>query len=81
MLAVPLSREQFEAAKKQLLAVHGVELKGDRGTVSSQGVTADYIYNPKIQLLNITVTGKPFLISQAAVEDKILSWFRESINS
>jgi hypothetical protein len=71
-----LTRSQLEAARIKL-AVQGVGLIGDSGTVSHDGVIVDYVYiEPS---LTLTIAKKPLVLSLGFVEGRIRQWFSSEV--
>ncbi len=74
---IALTPEEY-AARRQTLAAKGIKLPdGDSGALSYQGVTVQCSYNGA-DTLTITVTQKPWIISESYVENKIRAWFAEA---
>jgi hypothetical protein len=73
MVTIPLSEVQFIAAKLRLKSTTGVDLQLNTGEIHHSGVVVRFSYLNRV--LTAEVIQKPFLISTAAVEDRIRSWF------
>lgn len=71
-LTFNLTRTQLETARKKL-QLKGVNVVGDNGTLSAEGVTVDFAYAEPV--FTITVASKPFYVPEAVVESKIRNWF------
>lgn len=72
MITVAMTPEQFTAKSAQLKAEQGLELTGDSGTLSKDGVIVDYAYDG--ENLSLNVLHKPFLVSESYVETKLRYW-------
>jgi hypothetical protein len=75
-LTLILTRAQLEAARIKL-AVQGVGLIGDSGTVSHDGVIVDYTYQEPT--LSVTIAKKPLVLSLGFVEGRIRQWFSTEV--
>jgi hypothetical protein len=51
--------------------------QGMGGTVSVQGVEAGYFFDKETSILTITITEKPWLVSEEFIEGKIRSYFND----
>lgn len=70
---VPLTREQFEAARAKLEA-ENEPIEGDFGVLSAKGVRIAFSFNGT-DTLSVTVEHKPFIFTEAMVEKAIRGWF------
>ena len=74
MIRIALTPEQFASKAAQLKVEEGLELSGNTGTLSKSGVTAQYSYDG--QYLSVTITHKPFLVSERYCESKLTEWLQ-----
>lgn len=67
-----LTRQQLEA-KRAELAAQGIQLEGDSGTVSKQGVTITFTYGEPSLIVTVTNYGghPSFFVNHA-----VSSWFK-----
>lgn len=72
---IPLSREEFERARKRL-EDQNEPLSGDFGTLSAKGVRIAFSFNGTDSLA-VTVEHKPFIYPDSKVESAIRDWFKE----
>lgn len=72
MIQVAMTPEQFAAKREQLKREQGIDLIGRQGSISKSGVSATYVYNG--EALKVLITHKPFLVSTAFCEQKLLEW-------
>jgi hypothetical protein len=76
MLSIPMTDAQFAAATTRLRA-NGIELTGPSGTLSKDGITANYEHaNGK---LTIEVTDRPFLLPLSLIEGRLQAYLEQSI--
>ncbi|GAB2551835.1 hypothetical protein [Rufibacter soli] len=61
------------------LSAAGIELEGNNGRVSKQGVTADYAYNEDSQTLQINNVQVAFPASMMFSPDKIIQKINEAV--
>lgn len=80
-ITVHISRPQFEAKRRELLA-NGVDIpaSGDNGRASSQGVVVAFYFQPAGRSgnwgeLTLRLIEKPFFFPESAVESRIREWF------
>jgi hypothetical protein len=67
-----VSEATFSALRGQLLGNHQAEVTGTtQGTITGQGVTANYRYDNANQTLSVDVVHHPFFIPVAAVESQL----------
>ena len=72
-LRFSLTPDQITSARARLLTL-GIPLTGDRGTLTTKGITAEYEYHPGLGTLTVRVTKKPTLITEALVRSKMEEW-------
>lgn len=68
-MKMKLTREQYEDLEKKLWAQAGLELGGDAGKLSKDGVTASYDFDG--ETLTIQVLHHPFLVTKDYCEKQI----------
>ena len=80
-ITLNLSRGQFEAKRRELLA-SGVDIPatGDNGRASAHGVVVAFYFQPAGRSgnwgeLTLRLIEKPFLFPESAVESRIREWF------
>jgi hypothetical protein len=77
-ISIPISRQRFEAKRRELLA-NGVNIPttGDRGEASAQGVVVGFEFSPGGRLgeLKLRLIDKPLFFPESAVESRIREWF------
>lgn len=71
-----MSETQFAAATERL-RTHGIELAGTTGTLSKDGVTAEYLYAHGKLAIKIVV--HPFFLPLSLIESKLLSYLEQSV--
>ena len=76
MVEVPMSPAQFAAAT-QRLRQNGIELAGDGGTLSKDGITARYAYAEGF--LRIEIVDKPFLLPESLIEGRLRAYLEQSL--
>lgn len=80
---ITMPPDKFETAKNALYAkAQGVfpyseESDGTAtsGSVTDEGVTANFSYSTATQVLTVTIIKKPFLVSEGFIEGKVREWF------
>lgn len=77
VLTFSLSPDEF-AARKAALAGQGVNIAGDSGDISHDGVKVAYAYNGT-DTLTITVEHKPFVLPESTIEKDITAWFSKPV--
>jgi len=80
-IGIPISRQQFEVKRRELLA-NGVNIPttGDRGEASAQGVVVGFEFTPgavgpRVGWLKLRLIDKPLFYPDSAVESRIREWF------
>jgi hypothetical protein len=71
-----MSETQFAAAT-QRLRTNGIELTGTTGTLTKDGVTAEYLYAEG--KLAIKIVDHPFFLPLSLIESKLLSYLEQSV--
>lgn len=75
MIEVPMSEAQFAEAT-QRLQQNGIQLSGPSGTLSRQGITAEYAYAEGV--LRINIVKKPMLIPESLIESQLKSYLAQA---
>jgi hypothetical protein len=76
MIEIPMSETQFAAAA-QRLRTNGIELTGATGTLTKDGVTANYTYGEG--KLAIEVVDRPSMLPLSLIEGKLQSYLEQSV--
>ena len=76
MIQVPMTEAQFASATRRL-ADNGIHLEGREGTLTKDGITANYNYNGST--LTIDITERPFLLPLSLIEGRLQSYFEQSL--
>ena len=76
MIEVPLTEAQFAEAGRRLQSA-GVQLTGRSGTLSRQGITANYEYANGV--LRIHIVKKPMLIPESLIESQLKSYIAQNL--
>ena len=76
MIEIPMSEAQFAAATERL-RTNGIELAGTTGTLTKDGVTAEYLYVEG--KLAIKILDHPFFLPLSLIESKLLSYLEQSV--
>lgn len=67
-----VSEAAFNALRAQLLSNHQAEITGTTdGTITGQGVTANYHYDSSAATLSVDVIHHPFYIPESAIESQL----------
>lgn len=77
MIEVPMSDAQFEAAGEKLRA-KGLELTGDAGTLSKDGVTAKYVHADG--KLTIEVVDHPKFFPLTMIEAQLRAYLEQAVS-
>ena len=72
-LRFALTPDQITSARSRLHSL-GIPLTGDKGTLQTKGITAEYEYYPGPGHLIVRVTKKPTLITEGLVRTKLEEW-------
>jgi len=76
MLSIPITASQF-ASLATRLRTNGIDMVGDTGTLTKDGVTAQYTHaNGK---LTIEITDRPSYYPVPLIEAKLQSWLEQSL--
>jgi hypothetical protein len=78
MIEIPMNETQFAAAKQQL-ATQGVDLSEPSGTISRQGVTADYAWADN--KLTIEVKAHPMFLPKSMIESRLKAFLEEKLGT
>jgi hypothetical protein len=76
MIQIPMSEAQFVSATTRLRS-NGIELPGRSGTLTKDGVTANYNYAD--EKLTIEIIDRPSYYPLALVEAKLQSYLEQSV--
>jgi hypothetical protein len=76
MVEVPLTEAQFDEASRRLRAA-GIDISGQAGTLSRDGITANYRYANGV--LSIEVVNKPFLLPLSLIESQMRSYIAKGL--
>lgn len=74
MIEIPMTEAQFSAATNRLQQ-NGIQITGPSGTLSRQGVTADYEYGNGV--LRIKIVKKPMLLPESLIENQLKSYIAQ----
>jgi len=77
MISIPITASQFASLATRLKA-NGIEMVGDTGTLTKDGVTAQYIHSDG--KLTIEITDRPSYYPISLIEAKLQSWLEQSLN-
>jgi hypothetical protein len=66
-----ITRERFAAIQGRVEAEAHIEIVGDTGTASADGVTLIWTYSEPAQTLTLQCTAKPFLVTEGYVANKL----------
>jgi hypothetical protein len=75
MIQIDMTPARFAALAAKLKASHGIELNGNKGTLTAHGAKANYSFDGA--QLTVNVLHSPFPFSIATAEN----WLRGQINS
>ena len=76
MIEVPMTEEQFATASGRL-AAKGIQLSGPVGTLSKDGITANYAYGDG--KLKVEITERPFLLPLGMIEGRLKEYLEQSL--
>jgi hypothetical protein len=76
MLTIPISDAQF-ASLAVRLRTNGIDMVGDTGTLTKDGVTAQYTHANGA--LTIEITDRPIYYPISLIETKLQSWLEQSL--
>jgi hypothetical protein len=76
MIQIPISEAQF-ASLTTRLRTNGIDLTGPSGTLTKDGVTANYTHADG--KLTVEITGHPSYYPVALIESKLQSYLEQSI--
>jgi hypothetical protein len=76
MIDVAMSEEQFAAASRRF-ATNGIELTGNSGTLTKDGITAKYDYVDGH--LKIEVLDRPFFLPLSMIEGRLEHYLEQSM--
>jgi hypothetical protein len=77
MLSIPITDDQF-ASLVVRLRTNGIDMVGDTGTLTKDGVTAQYTHANGA--LSIEITDRPFYYPISLIETKLQSWLEQSLS-
>lgn len=75
MIEVPMTEAQFAEATRRLQQ-NGIQLSGPSGTLSRQGITAEYAYADGV--LRIKIVKKPMLVPESLIEGQLKSYLAQA---
>jgi hypothetical protein len=76
MVEVPLTEAQFDEASLRLRAA-GINISGPAGTLSRDGITANYRYANGV--LSIEIVEKPFFLPLSLIESQMRSYIEKGL--
>ncbi len=76
MIELPMTDAQFATATSRLRQ-NGIELTGQSGTLSKDGITASYEHVNG--LLRINILEKPFLLPESLIEGRLKAYLEQSL--
>ena len=76
MVEVPLTETQFDEASRRLRAA-GINISGTAGTLSRDGITANYSYANGV--LTIEVVDKPFFLPVSVIEAQMRGYIEKGL--
>jgi hypothetical protein len=76
MLSIPITASQF-ASLATRLRTNGIDMVGDTGTLTKDGVTAQYTHADG--KLTIEITDRPSYYPVSLIETKLQSWLEQSL--
>ena len=73
-----ITRERFEAIRARLVEQAqgraSIEVAGDTGNASGDGVKVEWCYSEPLQALTLQCVSKPFFVLESVVADKLRSF-------
>ena len=78
MIELPMTDEQFATATRRFQQ-NGITLTGPTGTLSKDGVTAQYEHAGGT--LRITILEKPFLLPESLIEGRLKAYLEQSLTT
>ncbi len=76
MIQIPITDAQFVSLTTRLRS-NGIDLDGDTGTLTKDGVTAAYTHAEG--RLTVEITDRPSLLPLSLIEAKLQSWLEQSV--
>jgi hypothetical protein len=76
MITLPVTDAQFASLSTRLLS-NGIELAGPTGTLTKDGVTANYSH--AAGQLTVEITHRPAYYPLSLIESKLRSWLEQSV--
>jgi hypothetical protein len=76
VISVPISDSQF-ASLTARLRTNGIELSGDTGTLTKDGITAKYTHANG--LFTVEIIDRPDLLPLSLIEGKLQSYLEQSV--
>jgi len=76
VISIPISDSQF-ASLTNRLRTNGIELTGDTGTLTKDGVTAKYTHANG--LFTVEILDRPSLLPLSLIEGKLQSYLEQSV--
>jgi len=77
MISIPITDAQFVSLAARL-RTNGIEMLGDTGTLTKDGVTAQYTHANGN--LTVEITDRPFYYPVSLIEAKLQSWLEQSLS-
>jgi len=74
-MKIKASMKKVNEALNKISDVGSVTVNGSGGKVSVKGVDANFSFDESSEELTITITDKPWLVSESFVEDEIRKFF------
>jgi len=74
-MKIKASMKKVNEALNKISDVGSVSVNGSDGKVSVKGVDANFSFDENAEELTITITDKPWLVSESFVEDEIRKFF------
>jgi hypothetical protein len=76
VITIPISDTQFDSLTTRLRS-NGIDLTGPSGTLTKDGVTAQYTH--AAGKLTVEITNRPSLLPLSLIEAKLQSWLEQSV--
>jgi len=76
MISIPITASQFTSLATRLHA-NGIDMVGDTGTLTKDGVTAQYTHADGT--LTVEITDRPSYYPTSLIESKLQSWLEQSL--
>ena len=76
MITLPMTDAQFAAASIRFRK-NGVDIQGNTGTLSKDGITAKYEHSNGV--LTVEVLDRPFFLPLSMIEGRLQGYFEQSM--